>query len=129
MMSDKINTSQRLHEALGRLLATLKDGERLPAEPALAQQLGVSRATLREAMRTFETQGLIYRKQGVGTFVAHPSQVIDTGLEVLESIETLARRIDLPVTLGELRVEPRPAGADEAQALGLEPGQPAGVGR
>jgi GntR family transcriptional regulator len=116
-------TSQRLHEALAQLISAAKPGEKLPSEPELARRLGVARATLREAMRTFETQGLIYRKQGAGTFVAHPSQVIETGLEVLESIETLAKRIGLPVTLGELRVEARPAAEAEAQALGIGIGQ------
>ncbi len=92
-------------------------------EPDLARQLGVSRATLREAMRTFETQGLIRRKQGAGTFVVHPSYVIDSGLEVLESIETLAARIGLTVELGELKVDLRGATEEEAEALEIKPGE------
>ena len=122
-MSEQKVRQQKLHEALKQMILDTSAGERLPSEPELARRLGVARATLREAMRTFETQGLIYRKQGSGTFVAHPSQVIETGLEVLESIETLAHRINLPVTLGELRVEQRTATTTEAQALGLDPGQ------
>ena len=82
-MSEQISTSQRLHENLSRVIAKAKAGERLPSEPVLARRLGVSRATLREAMRTFETQGLISRQQGVGTFVTRPPHVIDSGLEVL----------------------------------------------
>jgi GntR family transcriptional regulator len=114
--------SQRLHEQLGTIIAATEPGERLPSEPALAKKLGVSRATLREAMRTFETQGLIHRKQGSGTYVARPSAIIESGLEILESIETLAERIGLPVTVGEWRVEHRPASEEELQALGLESG-------
>ncbi len=113
--------SQRLHERLGQLIASTEPGERLPSEPELAKKMHVSRATLREAMRTFETQGLIQRKQGSGTFVTHPSAVIESGLEVLESIETLADRIGLPATIGEFHVNRRPAKPDEAQALNLEP--------
>jgi GntR family transcriptional regulator len=116
------NRMGRLLEALSRMIADTKPGARLPSEPDLARQLGVSRATLREAMRTFEAQGMIHRRQGAGTFVVHPSQVIESGLEILESIETLARRIELPVAMGELRTEHRPATAEEAQVLGLEPG-------
>ncbi len=116
------STSQRLHESLGQIIAAAKPGERLLTEPELARQLGVSRATLREAMRTFETQGLIRRRQGSGTFVVHPSYVIETGLEVLESIETLASRIGLKVSMGELRVENKVAKEEEASALGLAPG-------
>ena len=91
------------------------------SEPGLARQLGVSRATLREAMRTFETQGLIHRRQGSGTFVSRPSQVIQSGLEVLESIETLARRIGLPVSLGETALEIRLGNEKETRALELVP--------
>ncbi len=117
----KINISQRLHETLGRVITSLQAGDRLPAEPALAKQLGVSRATLREAMRTFETQGLIHRRQGAGTYVTRPSQVIESGLEVLESMDTLARRIQLPVAPGERHIASRAATAQEAAALGIEP--------
>jgi GntR family transcriptional regulator len=112
----------RLIEALGLRIAETKPGARLPSEPELARQLGVSRATLREAMRTFEAQGMIHRRQGAGTFVVHPSQVIESGLEVLESIETLARRTELPVAMGELRTDHRPASEEEAGVLGLAPG-------
>jgi GntR family transcriptional regulator len=102
------------------MISTTEPGERLPSEPKLAQKLGVSRATLREAMRTFETQGLIRRRQGVGTFVVRPVHVIESGLEVLESIESIATRIGLQVKMGELKVEHRPANRDECQALQLD---------
>ncbi len=115
--------SQRLHEALGGLIAATKPGERLPSEPKLARRLGVSRATLREAMRTFETQGLIRRRQGSGTFVLHPTTVIESGLEVLESIETMAERIGLPVSLGEIKIFQRSAVPEEVTALGLSGAQ------
>lgn len=101
------------------MIAAADPGERLPSEPELARDLGVSRATLREAMRTFETQGLIQRRQGVGTFVVRPAHVIESGLEVLESIDSLARRINLQVTMGELQIEQRLATESEAQGLQL----------
>lgn len=121
-MSLNQTTSQKLHIRLSSLINSLQAGEKLPSEPELARQLGVSRATLREAMRTFETQGLIHRRQGSGTYVARPSQVIESGLEVLESIETLAKRINLPVALGEMHSEEKIANPEEAAILGLEPG-------
>ncbi len=112
--------SQKLHEDLDEIISSASPGQRLPSEPALARQLGVSRATLREAMRTFESQGLLRRKQGSGTFVTHPSSVFDSGLEVLESIETLAHRTGLSVMMGNHRVEQRPANDEECRALGLQ---------
>lgn len=121
-MSLQQTTSQKLHERLNHLIGEAQAGDRLPSEPELSRRLGVSRATLREAMRTFEAQGLIHRRQGSGTFVARPSQVIESGLEVLESIETLAGRIGLPVTLGEMRTEEIPATREEATIFDVQPG-------
>ena len=118
-MAEHIPTSQRLHDRLGSLIASTTPGNRLPSEPDLARELGVSRATLREAMRIFETQGLIRRRQGAGTYVLSPSHIIESGLEVLESIETLADRIGLKVTVGEIKLENRPPTQAEAIALCL----------
>ena len=113
---------QRLQLQLSRMIAETPPGSRLPAEPELARQLGVSRATLREAMRSFEGQGLIRRRQGIGTFVVGHSQVIESGLEVLESIETLARRIQLEVSMGALQVSQVKAGPNMVTALQVEEG-------
>ena len=116
------STSQTLHDQLAEIIQSTPPGARLASEPQLARQLGVSRATLREAMRTFETQGLLRRRQGVGTFVTRPSNIIESGLEVLESIETLAERIGLPVSMGELVVDTCRASKAAARALEVEPG-------
>jgi GntR family transcriptional regulator len=114
--------SETVKERLSVIIADMETGERLPSEPKLADQLDVSRATLREVMRTFETRGLLRRKQGVGTFVIHPTQVFESGLEHLVSLETLAERIGLPVSMGELNVEQKPPSEEAREALGLDPG-------
>jgi GntR family transcriptional regulator len=113
---------QRLQNDLAALIARTAAGQRLPSEPDLAKHLGVSRATLREAMRSFETQGVIRRRQGSGTFVVGKIAVLDSGLEVLESLETMARRLGLELTISDLSIEA--ATADEETAAGL--GLPAG---
>ncbi len=112
-------TYQRLHTELSSLISSAQPGQRLPSEPFLAKQLGVSRATLREAMRAFEAQGLIRRKQGLGTFVVGGIPVIETGLEVLESIETVAQRIHLDVSMGALQVKPFLADREQADRFGI----------
>ncbi len=112
---------QRLQGELARMIASIPAGERLPAEPDLARQLGVSRATLREAMRTFEGQGMIRRRQGVGTFVVGQGPVLQSGLEVLESIETLAKRIKLNVQMGALRFDHIQAGENLAMEMDVPP--------
>lgn len=116
--------SQRLHNDLGRLIASTQPGERLPSEPKLALQLGVSRATLREAMRTFEVQGFVQRRQGSGTYAVHPPGVLESGLEMLESIETIASRNGLQVSMGMSLVEKRASIPQESASLGLITGEP-----
>lgn len=113
---------QRLQADLAALIKSTPAGQRLVSEPELAKQMGVSRATLREAMRTFETQGLIRRRQGSGTFVVGKVPVIDAGLEVLESLETMARRMNLKITVTDLQLEQLEADAVAAQALGVKAG-------
>ena len=108
---------RRLQADLAKLISSLPTESRLPSEPELARRMGVSRATLREAMRSFEGQGLIRRRQGVGTFVIAKVPVLDSGLEILESIEALAQRTNLPVNMGGLQVQQ--VEADEAQAAAL----------
>lgn len=115
------SVSHRIHDQLSRIIASTSPGNRLPSEPALAEQLRVSRASLREAMRTFETQGIIRRRQGSGTYVNHPLQVIESGLEVLESIETMAKRIGLSVSPKALSIVRRIAKEEECCSLKLEP--------
>ncbi len=110
---------QRLQADLAKLIAKTPAGQRLISEPELAKQMGVSRATLREAMRTFETQGVIRRRQGSGTYVVGKVPVIDAGLEKLESIETMARRMNLEITVSDLNIEQFDADADSAKGLGV----------
>lgn len=120
-MTNSPSTSRRIHQSLGDIISGAKPGERLPSEPDLARELGVSRATLREAMRTYETQGVLHRRQGSGTYVVHPTHIFDSGLEVLESIETMAKRIGLAVVMGDFMIEQRTPSDDEVGLFGITP--------
>src|SRR5512140_2616170 len=113
---------QRLQADLSTLIASTTAGDRLPSEPDLAKTLGVSRATLREAMRTFEAQGLIRRRQGSGTFVVGQLPVLEAGLELLESLETMADRLGLEISVSDLHVETLAAEDEIARELGIPAG-------
>ncbi|WP_171130603.1 MULTISPECIES: FadR/GntR family transcriptional regulator [unclassified Ruegeria] len=52
------------------LRGILRPGERLPAERELAERLGVSRPSLREAISELQAQGLLTAKAGSGIYVA-----------------------------------------------------------
>ena len=62
-----------------------KEKEKLPSEFDLAKQLGVSRATLREALRILEEDNVIIRRHGVGTFV-NAKPLFTSGIEQLNSV-------------------------------------------
>ena len=65
-----------------------KENERFPSEFELARTLGVSRATLREALRVLEEEKVIIRKHGVGTFV-NPRPLFSSGIEQLSSVSSM----------------------------------------
>jgi GntR family transcriptional regulator, transcriptional repressor for pyruvate dehydrogenase complex len=48
----------------------LKAGDKLPTERSLAEQLGVSRSSVREALSALEVLGVIHSRQGLGNFIA-----------------------------------------------------------
>ncbi|WP_150306150.1 FCD domain-containing protein [Pseudomonas saliphila] len=52
------------------LEGTLRAGERLPAERVLAEQFGVSRPSLREAIQKLAAKGLLVSRQGGGNYIA-----------------------------------------------------------
>jgi GntR family transcriptional regulator len=97
-----------------------RDNGMLPSEAELSQRFQVSRATIREALAQLEQRGIVMRRHGAGTFVnALPR--LDTGLEELESLETLARRIGLETRMSDLQIEERRATETESNALQLSP--------
>ncbi len=93
----------------------------LPSEAELSQKFTVSRATIREALSQLEQRGAVTRRHGVGTFATPPAPRIDTGLEELKSLETLARGIGLETRMSEPTIEGRRATAAEAECLQAPP--------
>ncbi|WP_353892031.1 GntR family transcriptional regulator [Proteinivorax hydrogeniformans] len=74
-----------------RLLEMIKKGtypldSKLPSEFELSKLFGVSRPTLREALRVLEEEGVLIRKHGIGTFVNSPKSTIKSGIEKLNSV-------------------------------------------
>jgi GntR family transcriptional regulator len=100
-----------------------RPGDRLPPEQELSSQLGVSRGTLRTALRRLEESGEIVRRQGSGTYVGRANTTtLDEGLEKLVSYSELARRRGVEIALGELSIEERPVGKGLAEVFDAEPG-------
>jgi GntR family transcriptional regulator len=103
-----------------------RTGERLPPEQELSAHLGISRGTLRTALRRLEESGEIVRRQGSGTYVGRPTgTTLDEGLEKLVSYSELARRRGVTVDVGELKLEERRLGPEAGEVFGLPAETPA----
>jgi DNA-binding FadR family transcriptional regulator len=95
---DEIAAQIRTELSSGRLAV----GNRLPSERALSEQFGVSRNTLREALRSLEHAGLIRLQKGArgGAFISqHSGEAIATGLMDMYHVGTIQ-----PAQLTEARI-------------------------
>ncbi len=115
-----VQTVDALYELLGT--RDHQAGQPLPAEAVLATRLGVSRSTIREALGQLEKDGLIVRRQGVGTFVAPRSAQISSGLERLASFRSVVEAAGGTVQVLARTVDRAPADAHLALLLQVEPG-------
>ena len=90
----------RVHEEVAKqierlIVQKLQPGDKLPAERELAEMLGVSRSSIRDAMRRLEIVGLVEPRQGAGTVVRE----ISTATLVSPLANVIAHRRQL---VGEL---------------------------
>jgi len=99
-----------------------RDDGLLPSEAELSKRFDVSRATIREALSRLEQRGVVVRRHGVGTFVSPQQPVLEAGLEQLESLDTLARRMGLETHMGEAEIIEREATPHEVERLQVPTG-------
>jgi GntR family transcriptional repressor for pyruvate dehydrogenase complex len=73
-MIKRKNIADEIAEILQRkiLEMNLSEGDKLPSHDELTQQLGVSKASLREGLQKLSAMGVIKIKHGLGTIVATP---------------------------------------------------------
>jgi len=97
-------------------------GSQLPGEMELVSILGVSRTVVRDALRILEEDGLITRRQGLGTFVRKNAILNNLSLN-FGATEMIISAGMTPGT-SRLAVNAEPADELTAEALGLEAGAP-----
>jgi len=97
---------------------------RIPSETGLAADLGVSRTTIRDALSRLEIEGVIYRKQGAGTFVNAAGLQIKSRLDEIWSYEAMLAAHDYTPSTQILSVSTHPAEAEMADELGLDAAAP-----
>jgi GntR family transcriptional regulator len=85
-------TANRIREMI--LNGTLPSGTRLPNELELASIMGVSRGTLRSALGKLEQKGLIWRRQGIGSFVSE-IPIMENRLDINTGVTDLIESMGL----------------------------------
>lgn len=82
-VGDKVPLYVRIYEQLFHMIETnnFKEGEKLPGENTLSKDLGVSRASIRQALLILQEDGIIQSVQGKGNFLIKTKKNIEIGLE------------------------------------------------
>ena len=96
----------------------LQSGQRIPSERQLAQQLGISRMTVRQALLELVQEAVLMRRHGRGTFVA--DRKIEQGLLELSSFSEDMRRRGMQPGARLLEMHVQQADPRVQRALGLE---------
>ncbi len=113
----------QLMQLLRRQIASgaWQPGDKLPPEEQLTEQYGLSRTTVRQALKELELAGLISRERGRGTFVSRPK--LAHSPQPRYSLTDFLRRQGLRPGWRLLSAGWAVAPVDVAQSLGLEPGE------
>jgi len=98
-------------------------GQRLPSESELANEFGVSRATIRTVLAKLAVEGLILRKQGDGTYVNKRIEEVNTHLGGLWDFAHLIVRSGFEVKIEALEISTVKATEEDALALALDAGE------
>lgn len=120
------SATKGLSDRLRRLITTdLAPGDRLPSEPELAARHGVSRSTIREALKALEQDGLVYSVRGRGRFVSPMGSVsVERPVTRYESTTTMLESLGFTVTTVVLDVREAQAEPRAAEMLDLPAGSP-----
>ena len=120
-MKRRLSLSVREELATRIASGAIAAGSRLPAEPQLATELGVSRATLREALRSLEEDGFVTRTRGAGTYATSRPRLrnnLDVNFGVTEAIRAAGMRAGTAAS----EITSARASAEDAEALDLASG-------
>lgn len=122
------NTERPRHEQISDWIRqNVEDGSwdvdhQLPSESQLGKRFSVSRITIRRALQTVENEGLIYRRQGLGSFVR--GKTVEQGLVRLTDFVEDMRLAGILASSRVIATEHESADAETATALSVEAGTP-----
>lgn len=99
----------------------LKQGDKLPSQEQLIRMIGVSRTSLREAVKTLEAKGVLTVLNGKGIYIAeNPQEALQVTLDMTEQKESLLELVEIRRVLEReiLRLAVQKASEEELEALG-----------
>ena len=97
------------------------EGGRILPETDLATEMGVSRNTVRDALSQLEVEGVVFRKQGAGTFVNEARLLVKTRLEEIIPYRDMIREHGFVPDIRLISINEEPAGPEIAAILNLAP--------
>ncbi|HEY3683741.1 MAG TPA: GntR family transcriptional regulator [Streptosporangiaceae bacterium] len=113
-------------QAAAELRALLRDayaaGDRLPPEKELAERIGVSRNTLREALGELALDGSVERRWGVGTFVRPRSGGVVVSLNAVMALPSVIRGHGHAAALDHVEIAETGCDAELAERTGFDAG-------
>ena len=118
MLQDQVADEIRAQIGQGRF----RPGDRLPAEPNLATEFGVSRDTLRSAIVKLVTELVLEKRRGIGTFVRESTDGPSHGLERLVGITEAIRSVGMTPEVVDLAVDHVAADAELHKTHGPQVG-------
>src|SRR5262245_54748049 len=119
----RLSATERAVQSLRHLLSqeSWTAGERLPSEPALAEELGVSRVTVRAALAKLEGEGLVTRRHGSGTYVNSVKRLVSS-LHINVGADQLIKSSGRTPGIAEMSWRQTGADAEIAERLAIEVG-------
>jgi GntR family transcriptional regulator len=96
MSSEVLQRPESLQKQIQRILTNrilqgvYESGELIPSENQLAEEFNVSRATIRAAVTALDARGLIFRRQGVGSYVGKSASISNPIGEFVDFLDLIA---------------------------------------
>jgi len=126
MLKDKRSLAIQLRDRLRQLMREkfYRVGDQIPSEEALVHMFGVSRATVREALKLLEEEKVIIVRHGLGRFVAFdPNSQISEDVTRLESVTEMSNNLGFALETEVLSFHCEKASEKVSAHLNLSPGE------